>query len=76
MPKGAYTYRNLLNSYILSNDEEYMPGGVPVASQLEAYANAMRYAMSSVRHYSPAYNYYDVVRYANDQAKRILESHS
>lgn len=47
--------------------------GMPVQSNLEKYARAMRYATKTVQYYSPRYNYYYVQQEMNEEAKKLFD---
>ena len=71
MAATPYSLRYLLNRTLIGYDEWYGKG-IPIQSNLEKYARAMRYAQRTVQYYSPRYDYLFVSREANEKAKRLF----
>jgi hypothetical protein len=67
MSATPYSLRYLANRII--NDDVIPDESVPFQSNLEKAGRAMRYALKTVQYYSPNYNYIDVVKERNENAK-------
>lgn len=73
MAATGYSLRALANKLIIGEGELPDYGKlIPFESNLEKAGRAVRYATKTVQYYSPRYDYRDVQRFMNEQAKEMF----